>query len=173
MTARATSKQAKKPAGKPAADRATEKAAEPAANRSDEPPDMAELAGRYLDLWQEEVAAIAADPGASDALGRWFGSVGRQMADPAAWQAAFGAMTAAFSGPLGGAKQDDDGSTDATSGAAPAGAASVGGASDVARLAKRVAALERQMDELAGARAADQKRGGVARAGRGSRGSAR
>ena len=37
---------------------------------SDAPPDFKALARRYLDLWQEQVAAVAADPALAEAVAR-------------------------------------------------------------------------------------------------------
>lgn len=139
--------------------RGTKQAEKPAAERPGQPPEMAELARRYLDLWQEEFAAIASDPASSEALGRWFASFGQQWADPAAWVAAFGGMN------LDADKQDDRSSTDATARTPSAGSASGDGAGDVARLTERVAALERQMADLA----VDSPAGGLGRAGKTSR----
>jgi hypothetical protein len=38
---------------------------------SDEPPSLDELAKRYLDLWQDQIAAVAADPDMAHTLGRY------------------------------------------------------------------------------------------------------
>lgn len=45
---------------------------------------MEELARRYLDLWQENVSAAAADPDIAAALARFFGQFNLSAAAPAA-----------------------------------------------------------------------------------------
>ncbi|MEM7443377.1 MAG: hypothetical protein AAF414_08630 [Pseudomonadota bacterium] len=142
-----TSKGASKPNKRP-----TKAKTEASSSGSEtEPPEMAELARRYLDLWQEEAAAIAADPTETEAFGRWFASVGQQSLDPAGWIAAMRSMAATFTGaqPTAGPRHDGAGGPNAKAGATPAGAASGDGAGNVAELADRVAALERQVRELA------------------------
>ena len=41
------------------------------ASMSDEPPSLDELAKRFLDLWQDQIAAVAADPDMAHTLGRY------------------------------------------------------------------------------------------------------
>jgi hypothetical protein len=40
-----------------------------------EPPDFAELAKRYVDLWQDHLTAIAGDPALADSMARLFTGV--------------------------------------------------------------------------------------------------
>jgi len=40
-----------------------------------EPPELESLVRRYLDLWQEQWAAMAADPELADAFARWFATL--------------------------------------------------------------------------------------------------
>jgi hypothetical protein len=74
------------------------------ANQPDaEPPDLEDLARRYLDLWQEHWAATAADPHASAEMARAFRLMAAPWAAPwAAWAQAWGAPWAG-PGPGGGA----------------------------------------------------------------------
>ena len=49
-------------------------------SRMAEPPDLATLAKRYLDLWQEQLIAMAADPDLADSLARLLAGLGRLRA---------------------------------------------------------------------------------------------
>jgi uncharacterized small protein (DUF1192 family) len=103
-----------------------------------EPPDLDTLARRYIDLWQEQVAAMAADPEMSELMGRLI-------------QAMTGGPGAMM--PWGfPAKQESDGKRQsnppAAAGTAPARAASDDRDHDVAELRKRLAALETQLARL-------------------------
>jgi hypothetical protein len=105
-----------------------------------EPPDLETLARRYLDLWQEQVAAMAADPEMSDLMARLMQAM---MAGP-------GAAKMPWDFP---ANQESDGnrpfsSAPPSGGAAPARAASDHGDRDVAELRERLAALEAQLGRL-------------------------
>ncbi|MGH6620817.1 MAG: hypothetical protein ACREF6_14835, partial [Alphaproteobacteria bacterium] len=60
-----------------------------------EPPDLQDLAKRYLDLWQDQLRAMAADPDTMASVARMLSATGRQAGPegaPAA-QAAQAAMT--------------------------------------------------------------------------------
>jgi len=128
----------------------SKKAKKPSGETQTEPPDMAELARRYLDLWQEEMSAMASDPMASDEFGRWFSSIGQQAMNPNAWLASINAMSASFTQtPATAAHNDEPHPSKTKAGAAPPGDASGGSTGDVAGLADRIAALERQLDDLA------------------------
>ena len=48
-----------------------------------DPPDLQTLAGRYLDLWQEQLGAMARDPAVSDALARSFSLMTQGLAEAA------------------------------------------------------------------------------------------
>jgi hypothetical protein len=118
--------------------------------------DPAALARRFLDLWQEQVAASAADPALAEMAQR-LASV------PAAWAALWtGAAAAAQHG-----RADDDATASAVPphGASPAGAASGGGEHGLAGLARRVAELERRVAvlEAAGGGRSGPRRGARAR----------
>jgi uncharacterized small protein (DUF1192 family) len=111
-----------------------------------EPPDLDTLARRYIDLWQEQVAAMAADPEMSELMGRLIQAM---TGGPGAM------MPWAFS-----AKQESDGKRQpnppAAAGAAPARAASDDGDHDVAELRERLAALEAQLARLEADAGGDQ-----------------
>jgi hypothetical protein len=126
------------------------------ADSHDEPPSLEALAQRYLDLWQDQLAALAADPETSRLMGRslqlWAG------AGPAGWQAIWQAAADGLKGQQG--SSFDHGafaeffkqpaaSPAQTRGAAPAGAASGLGDGDVAELRRRLAELETRFAEMA------------------------
>jgi hypothetical protein len=111
-----------------------------------EPPDLDALARRYLDLWQDQMTAMAGDPTLAAALGRLFETAAAAM--PMNW---FGAWLQAMQQAMrAGAASGDDGGggTRAKAGAAAAAAAPVDGGRDLARLRRRVAALEARLARL-------------------------
>src|SRR5689334_19246817 len=133
-----------------------------------EPPDLETLARRYLDLWQEQVAAMAADPEMSEFMGRLMQAM---TAGPGA------SMMMPWGFP---ANQESDGNRPFSSaapagGAAPARAASDDGDRDVGELRERLAALEAQLARLEADAGADPVASKPARArraaGAGPRGS--
>jgi hypothetical protein len=89
------------------------------------------LARRYLDLWQSQLAGLAADPALTEQIVRLFAAANAQVAS--AIQAAQGAPHAA---------------TTASTGTAPAAAPSRDGADDLGELRKRLAALEARVAQL-------------------------
>lgn len=91
--------------------------------------DFDALARRYLDLWQGQLAGLAADQGLTEQIARLFAAANAQVAS--AIQAAQGASHA-----------------NAASGSAPAAASPGNGPDDVGKLAKRVAALEERIAQL-------------------------
>ena len=104
----------------------------------DEAPDLTSLARRCLDLWQEQVSALAGDPKVAAEVARLLGLIEGGAA--AWWQAA------ASRG-----KTDGDGAATATS-TGPAGSAAAplspaAGGDDLARLAARLAALAERLGE--------------------------
>src|SRR5258707_2673304 len=121
----------------------------------DEAPDLTSLARRCLDLWQEQVSALAGDPAVAAEVARLLGLLEGGAA--AWWQVVasrgktdgYGAGTATSTGPAGSA-------------AAPLSPAA--GGDDLARLAARLAALEERLARL---------ESGPARKPRGAGGSAR
>jgi len=131
--------------------------------------DLEDLAKRFQDLWQEQMAATAADPEFMEMMGKWMGAFtaggmsppGTSMPgmapaglagmpgpmDPAAWMAALqAAMTGAATAGKG--RTDDRSASPPATGAKAAADAS--GAGDVAgdRLERRLAALEQRLERL-------------------------
>src|SRR5690606_2951944 len=116
------------------------------------PEELDALAERYLDLFEAEDSAVAADPAMGEALDRmtraWIEIAQAGWAvGPRVWNAVSGGVprgsTASESAGVG--KPDD---TRAAHGAAPAAAASGGGTGDLAALRARLEDLERQLAEL-------------------------
>jgi ubiquinone biosynthesis protein UbiJ len=98
------------------------------APENDDSADFDRLARRYLDLWQSQLAGLAADQALTEQIARLFAAANTQVAS--AMQAAQGAHHAASS-------------------RTAAAAASPGhGADDVGELRKRVEALETRIAEL-------------------------
>ncbi len=146
--------------------------------------DLEELARRYVDLWQDQMTALAADPDFAEAMQRVMASLGVTAAGlPAAWTAwpaAMGSMMAAAQpgSARGQAKgQEKDAGTaeragpseaapiDAAAakpagppGAAPAAAASDGGGHDLGLIAQRLAALEERVLALEGGTGGTRRR---------------
>jgi hypothetical protein len=130
-----------------------------------DPPDLQDLAKRYLDLWQDQLRAMAADPETMATVGRMLASVSGKAApggpaagnqaggdtpNPFAWWPMTGAMPG-FS-PFGGATPFDSvfaaGATGAEAGTPPAAAPSDGGVDQLRELERRLAALEGRLDAL-------------------------
>ena len=125
-------------------------------------PDFAALAREYLDLWEDQLAAMAADPTIAAQSARFFETMGQ--ADAAANPLATAQMAAmaqqfmTLAGLAAGGKAGNDDSTggDATdvpaqrssAGSAAATAAPGDGAQQLAQLASRLAALEERLDRL-------------------------
>jgi ubiquinone biosynthesis protein UbiJ len=98
------------------------------APENDDSADFDRLARRYLDLWQNQLAGLAADQALTEQIARLFAAANTQVAS--AIQAAQGAHHAASS-------------------RTPSAAASSGhGTDDVGELRKRVEALEARIAEL-------------------------
>ncbi|MEX2628558.1 MAG: hypothetical protein WD341_01375 [Tistlia sp.] len=125
--------------------------------------DLDELAQRYLDLWQDQASALAADPGFGEALRRLvetgLGSAGEACQAWTAWQEALAAQLLRAAG----ATTEEDGRHEGRgppngqrrTGAArgtrgsPAAAAAPGrGGGDLDHLARRLAAMEERIAEL-------------------------
>ena len=137
-------------------------------SQSDE---LEELARRYVDLWQDQMTALAADPDFAEAMQRVMATLGVSAAGLpaawAAWPAAMGSMMAAAhpgpsseQGPAGGQDKDagtagsgsatKGGTGNGTAGAPPAAAASDGGGDDLGVITQRLAALEQRVLALEG-----------------------
>ncbi|WP_185961452.1 hypothetical protein [Telmatospirillum sp. J64-1] len=112
-------------------------------------PDIRALAQRYLDLWQDQMTALAADPALADAMAKTLGLMGQSAALAAARGAGMGVPRAAKT------PEDKERSTAAGTGGAkpeagapPAAAASAGPDRDPDELARRVAELEQRVARL-------------------------
>ena len=151
--------------------------AEPGPENPSQAPQVEDLARRIMDLWQEQMAAIAADPDLMRQMARMMaaspfpammqGIVAGIMAAtrPEAAQAGLGGANPYewWKGADGQTKRPDQPAPAAPpTGAAPAAAASEPGGGDVAELRRNLAGLEARLGELgaaAGAIAAGAKSG--------------
>jgi hypothetical protein len=123
-----------------------------------ETPDLKALAERYLDLWEEQFSAAAADPALAAAMAAWLGP----------WRTlAAGAKPAAKTG-----RTSDERATgsstnasrrSAASGPAAAGAAPGDGGRGLERIVEQLDRIERRLDAL------ERKRAGKAAGARGRR----
>lgn len=132
-------------------------------------PDLDELAERYLDLWQDQMTALASDPEFAEAMSRLLASGPGAVPDVAAACAAWPAtMAALMPGAAAGRTEDGEGARQAAGvgGAAGTGAkrgarAAKGAArakaaaaapgdrgGDLVELARRLAALEERVAAL-------------------------
>ncbi|CUW41492.1 conserved protein of unknown function [Magnetospirillum sp. XM-1] len=110
---------------------------------SNAPPDFQALARRYLDLWQEQVAAVAADPALAEAVAR---GVALMTQSAAAVAQATGLKV---NQPNNGPKADERTQQPSTAnGAPPVGPASDDPRLDPDELARRLAALEGRVARL-------------------------
>lgn len=141
----------------------------------DLPEDLEDLARRYVDLWQDQMTALASDPEFAESLQKVMAAMGVAASGlPAMWSAWPAAMTSlmaaaqpGMSNPQGqethgqpaGGKQNGSGAPAAArsaeppateAGAASAAAASPGGGADLGELEKRLAALEQRLRSLEG-----------------------
>jgi len=120
-------------------------------------PDFAALAREYLDLWEDQLAAMAADPTIAAQSARFFETMGQ--ADAAANPLATAQMAAmaqqfmTLAGLAAGGKAENGDTTDVPAQRTPAGstaatAAPGDSAQQLAQLASRLAALEERLDRL-------------------------
>jgi hypothetical protein len=117
---------------------------------SEAPPDFKALARRYLDLWQEQVAAMANDPALADVVAQGIAMM-TQVPATILQAAAAGASSptqarAADAGPSS-ASQSEPCQPD-SAGAAPVAAAPDGARLDPDGLARRLAAAEERIAAL-------------------------
>lgn len=96
------------------------------------------LARRYLDLWESQLSAMAADSELAEQLGRLFAATNASLLN---------SVQAAGGGPEGRQGTSDAGANTADRTAAAA-AARGDRAMDMAELERRLAALERRLDAL-------------------------
>jgi len=131
-----------------------------------ETPDLDELAERYLDLWQDQMSALANDPEFAEVMNRLLASSAAAMPDMAAAWAAWPAMMAGLA--AGGRTKDGEsteqtgtgpggsppgGEGDARAAEGPSGAEAAAVApghrgADLVELARRLAALEDRVAAL-------------------------
>ena len=131
-----------------------------------ETPDLKALAERYLDLWEEQFSAAAADPALAAAMAAWLGpwralaaGVGGAPGAPPAGSAARPNSDERATGAFRAARPKAAG---ATAGTAAAGAASGDGGRGLERVLEQLDRIERRLDALERKRAG---KGGGARAG--------
>ena len=137
----------------------------------DEPPAMEDLARRYLDLWQDQWAAVCADPTVADSMARTMTAFGQTaLTINGMLEQTLGSANAVnpwadlmkslwpMAAAAKGAETHDErqekagrtaGTQAAAPGATPPGPASGDGDGAVAELAGRIAALERELAALA------------------------
>jgi hypothetical protein len=114
-----------------------------------EPPDLDTLARRYLDLWQEQVAAVAADP----ELTQTYAHLAQAMSalGPAGWMSLWSAAAPGFQPPNPGSPPPhDQRAAQAAAPSAPPRAAAAAAPpgdrrDDLAELGRRFAALEERL----------------------------
>jgi len=115
-------------------------------------PDFTALAREYLDLWEDQLAAMAADPTLAEQSARFFGAMGgaEAAANPmaTAQMAAMAQQFMTLAGLAAGGTAKDGYSKPTTAGSAPATAASGDSAQQLAELTSRLAALEERLDRL-------------------------
>ncbi|MEI9983786.1 MAG: hypothetical protein WDN69_11615 [Aliidongia sp.] len=117
------------------------------------PPDLEDLARRYVELWQDQIAAAAADPELTDALVRMMQVAGSGLAaSTAMWQNFWAGTAARYTAPPGEGLHTYDGNRHYPSawatpapGPAPAAGASPVGGDDLAQLHARLAVLEERL----------------------------
>jgi hypothetical protein len=123
-------------------------------------PDLEQLARRYLDLWQEQAAAVIGDPATAQAMGRAYALWGRGLAGFGEGQAAASGSADASSPPPTTAEgapnssDDDHAPISPAAGTQAPGPASCGTGVDYAVLADRLARLEERIGRLEAAFAA-------------------
>jgi hypothetical protein len=117
-----------------------------------EPPNLDELAKRYLDLWQDQIAAVSADPEVARTLGRYaqlWATLG-----PAGFAGIWAAAAEGLKGAGAGANVMADGpfaeffkhaAGSAADRTAPAGAARGDRGDELAELRRRLAVLEERV----------------------------
>jgi hypothetical protein len=123
-----------------------------------EPPELEELASRYLDLWREYMVQMAADPEFLAATTRLMAAFGpaAAAANPLAWMVGLPAMPSARGASPSDATNASD--TAAAHGAAPAAAASDDLGAGLRELERRLAAIEKRLDKLESAAQAGGRR---------------
>jgi uncharacterized protein YhaN len=110
--------------------------------------DLDELARRYLDLWQDQMSALAGDEEFAETLQRLMTTMGLAAgAAPEFWRA-WPAVMAGLKPAQHGNRVSDEQSREGAAGPASPAAASDGGEPGLDRLARRLAALEKRVAAL-------------------------
>jgi hypothetical protein len=117
---------------------------------SEAPPDFKTLARRYLDLWQEQVTAMANDPALAETLAQGVAMMAQMPASilQAAAAGAASTVNQARAADAGSSVPSDSPAAGNAPGAAPAAAASDGACVDADGLARRLAAVEERLAAL-------------------------
>lgn len=105
-----------------------------ASDKDDLSGEFDQMARRYLDLWQNQLAGLAADPALTEQIARLFAAANAQVAS---------ALQAAQSGAHAAASPSS-----VATGTAPAAPASRHGADELGELRERMAALEARIAGL-------------------------
>ena len=108
-----------------------------------EPPEIEELAKRYLDLWQDHVSGLSEDPEWMAAITRLFSTLSTLQTADAVAKPDFDAFNAWLGGTLGNSRNET-----ATRGPAASNDPSPDGRHDLHELERRIAALEERLAEL-------------------------
>ena len=108
-----------------------------------EPPEIEELAKRYLDLWQDHVSGLSNDPEWMAAMTRLFSTFSTMQTADAAAKPDFDAFNAWLGGTLGNSQPEAAASGPAASTDPPADSGH-----DIHELKRRVAALEKRLAKL-------------------------
>jgi hypothetical protein len=119
-----------------------------------EAPDLEDLARRYVDLWQDQMTALAADPAFAESVQKVMAALGVAASGlPAAWSAwpaALGSVMAAARPDVERGHETHGRKPAAAPGPAPAATAPDGGGADLGVLTERLAALEQRIAALEG-----------------------
>jgi hypothetical protein len=125
-----------------------------------EPEDLDALARRYVDLWQDQMTALAGDPDFAESLQKLMAALGvgagGMPALMSAWPTAMAGLMAAAQptakAPQGDGGQESHGKSGPMSaaGAAAVAASSDGGGADLGRLEERLAAVEQRLAAMEG-----------------------
>ena len=109
-----------------------------------EPPEIEELAKRYLELWQDHISALSEDREWMAAMTRLFSTFSTLQTADAAAKPDFDAFNAWLGDTLGNSRNET-----ASRGPAASTDPSPDGRHDLRELERRVAALEKRLAELA------------------------
>ena len=113
-----------------------------------DPPDIEALARRYLDLWQDQMTAIAADPDFAETMGRLFGLMAWAAPSAGGSPPTTPIANDLTTKPRGNMRNDNKPLAEPSNGSAPPTAARSDGGYDVARLTRRIADLEARLMAL-------------------------